>query len=216
MPDLKIKTRIVIRNADKESFENSDIVLLKGELAIELDNNGNGKFKVGNGTNNYSELPYITLTPTEVNTALNNFIKDININGRHLTYTKGNDTVNEYNVDYKNAELGQGYGECNSENTTNLIITINDFILKIGGIVTVKFTKNVPAEATLNISNTGAKNIYCFGSRITNGFINAGDIVTFIYDGVGYHVISSVTSSNNNIVIGGNKPDFPCTWIQTD
>ena len=47
MADLTVKTRIVIRNSDKTSFDNSELILLKGELAVELDSSGNGKFKVG-------------------------------------------------------------------------------------------------------------------------------------------------------------------------
>lgn len=216
MPDLKIKTRIVIRNADKSSFDNSDLVLLKGELAVELDGNGNGKFKVGDGVKKYNQLPYINLTPTEIDTKLNDFVKSINVTGRHVTYTKGDDSTIEYDAVYKNEELGQGYGECDTDEGTELTVDIDDFILKLGGIVSVKFNYNVPAEATLNISNTGAKNIYCFGTAVVSGFINAGDTVTFIYDGTQYQVLATLPATNNNIVVSSSKPAYPCTWIETD
>ena len=88
--------------------------------------------------------------------------------------------------------------------------------LVLGGIIVVKFDNDVPAEATLNISETGAKPIYCFGAAVTTGFIKANDTVTFIYDGTNYQVISVVAASNNNIVVGSNKPAYPCTWIETD
>lgn len=216
MPDLKVKTRIVIRNSDKTSFETSNLVLLKGELAVELDSSGNGKFKVGDGIKTYTQLPYINLTPTEIDTKLNDFVKAINVSNRHVTYTKGDNSVTEYDVVYKNEELGHGYGVCETSEGTGYEVAIDDFILKLGGIIVVKFDNDVPAEATLNISETGAKPIYCFGAAVTTGFIKANDTVTFIYDGTNYQVISVVAASNNNIVVGSNKPAYPCTWIETD
>lgn len=216
MPDLKVKTRIVIRNSDKTSFETSNLVLLKGELAVELDSSGNGKFKVGDGIKTYTQLPYINLTPTEIDTKLNDFVKAINVSNRHVTYTKGDNSVTEFDVVYKNEELGHGYGVCETSEGTDYEVSIDDFILKLGGIIVVKFDNDVPAEATLNISETGAKPIYCFGAAVTTGFIKANDTVTFIYDGTNYQVISVVAASNNNIVVGSNKPAYPCTWIETD
>ena len=216
MPDLKVKTRIVIRNSDKTSFETSNLVLLKGELAVELDSSGNGKFKVGDGIKTYTQLPYINLTPTEIDTKLNDFVKAINVSNRHVTYTKGDNSVTEFDVVYKNEELGHGYGVCETSEGTDYEVAIDDFILKLGGIIVVKFDNDVPAEATLNVSETGAKPIYCFGAAVTTGFIKANDTVTFIYDGTNYQVISVVAASNNNIVVGSNKPAYPCTWIETD
>ena len=112
MPDLKVKTRIVIRNSDKTSFETSNLVLLKGELAVELDSSGNGKFKVGDGIKTYTQLPYINLTPTEIDTKLNDFVKAINVSNRHVTYTKGDNSVTEFDVVYKNEELGVRRNHC--------------------------------------------------------------------------------------------------------
>ena len=227
MADLTVKTRIVIRNSDKASFDNSELILLKGELAVELDSSGNGKFKVGDGEKRYNQLPYITLTPTEitaklteVNTLtdnkLNNFIKNIDVNGRSITYEKGDNSSINHDIVYKNEELGQGYCECDTDDSTVLTASIPNFILKAGGIVVVKFNHDVPTDSTLNISNTGNIPIYCFGSVIITGFINSGDVVTLIYDGIRYHIISIIQSSNSNIIINSNKPDFPCTWIETD
>ena len=216
MPDLKVKTRIVIRNSDKTSFKTSNLVLLKGELAVELDSSGNGKFKVGDGIKTYTQLPYINLTPTEIDTKLNDFVKAINVSNRRVIYTKGDNSVTEFDVVYKNEELGHGYGVCETGEGTNYEVGIDDFILKLGGIVVVKFDNDVPAGATLNVGETGAKPIYCFGAAVTTGFIKTNDTVTFIYDGTNYQVISVVAASNNNIVVGSNKPAYPCTWIETD
>ena len=75
MSDLVVKTRIVLRNDTKSSLEASTVVLLKGEVALELDNEKKtAKFKVGDGIATYAQLPYSTLTPDEINTAINEAI----------------------------------------------------------------------------------------------------------------------------------------------
>lgn len=50
-----LKTRIVIRNDTVANWVANDPVLLKGELGIETDTN---RFKIGDGTKKFSELPY--------------------------------------------------------------------------------------------------------------------------------------------------------------
>ena len=75
MSDLVVKTRIVLRNDTKSSLEASTVVLLKGEVALELnDEKKTAKFKVGDGIATYAQLPYSTLTPDEINTAINEAI----------------------------------------------------------------------------------------------------------------------------------------------
>ena len=89
------------------------------------------------------------------------------------------------------ASIGQGYGECTTaEATLAKVCSIGSYSLAVGGIVSIKFTKAVPANSTLNIRSRGAKKIFYRGSAITNGIIKAGDIATFIYDGTQYHLIS--------------------------
>lgn len=59
---------------------------------------------------------------------------------------------------YTNASLGQGYGTCTTAATTVAkIVTLANYSLIIGGIVSVKFTYTVPANATMNINSKGAK-----------------------------------------------------------
>ena len=74
--------------------------------------------------------------------------------------------------------------------TAAKVVALSNYALATGGIVSVKFTNAVPANATLNINSKGAKSIYYNGSAIKAGIINAGDTATFIYDGTQYHVIA--------------------------
>lgn len=96
-----------------------------------------------------------------------------------------------YNTTYSNASMGQGYATCTTAaSTTAKIGTLSNYTLSTDGIISVKFTYGVPASATLNINNKGAKAIYYRGGAITANIIEAGDIATFIFDGRYYHLIS--------------------------
>ena len=59
-------TRILLCNDTGANWASSSKVLLKGELGIELTEGKAPKFKVGNGVDVFSALPYATLTPAEV------------------------------------------------------------------------------------------------------------------------------------------------------
>lgn len=96
------------------------------------------------------------------------------------------------NTTYTNASLGQGYGTCSTAAATKAkVVSLSSYALTVGGIVAVKFDQAVSvAGATLNINSKGAKNIYYRGALITADIIEAGDLVTFIYDGTQYQVLS--------------------------
>lgn len=95
------------------------------------------------------------------------------------------------NSTYSNASLGQGYGTCSTAAATAAkTVSLSSYALTKGGVVAVKFTYAVPANATLNINSKGAKNIYYRGAKIIAGIIEAGDIATFIYDGTQYHLLT--------------------------
>ena len=60
-------TRIILRNDVAEAWATSTLVLEKGEPALEIDiEKGVAKFKIGDGTRNFNELPYSTSTPEEI------------------------------------------------------------------------------------------------------------------------------------------------------
>lgn len=95
------------------------------------------------------------------------------------------------NSTYANYSLGQGYGTCaTAAATAAKVVTLSNYSLSLGGIVAVKFTYAVPANATMNINSKGAKNIYFGGAAITANVIKAGDIATFMYDGTQYQLLS--------------------------
>ena len=58
----QLNTRLVLRNDTAGNWTsadvNSDLVLLKGEIGIEYDTAGKVRMKVGDGTTNWSALPY--------------------------------------------------------------------------------------------------------------------------------------------------------------
>jgi len=160
-----------------------------------------------------------TANPTSGNISLN-----INNTGAKNIVPKGNNTVLGYgwgwafrtnqtwifvyngtyfvwltqdnNTTYNPMTLGFGYGTCTTaEATAAKIATLASYALVKNGIVSIKFTYAVPANATLNINNRGAKAIYYRGAKITSDVIDKGDIATFIYDGTNYQLLT--VDSNN-------------------
>ena len=89
-----------------------------------------------------------------------------------------------------NAKLGNGIGTCSTSSGTALEVTLANYKLVKNGIVAVTFEHDVPANATLNINNKGAKPIYNEGSAIEADVIKAGKTVMFAYDGTNYVVTS--------------------------
>ena len=103
--------------------------------------------------------------------------------------------------------IGIGYGSCaTAAATAAKEATLSGFNLKTNGYVSVKFTYDVPANATLNVNNTGTKAIYYQGAAITASVIKAGDIATFIYDGANFNLIN-LDSDSSEIEALTNKVD---------
>lgn len=90
------------------------------------------------------------------------------------------------------AKHGNGFGTCDTAATTAAkTVSITDFALIKNGIVNVLFTKAVKvADATLNVSGTGAKTIRYNGSNIQPGVIKANCTVGMQYDGSYWNIIS--------------------------
>lgn len=132
----------------------------------------------------------------------------------------GTNWVSDYwnNTTYSNASLGQGYGTCSTAAATAAkVVTLSSYALTIGGIVSVKFTYDVPASATMNINSKGAKSIYHRGAVITAGVIKAGDIGVFMYDGTQYHLLTVDRAEQNIVYVGPTEPTDPHikVWINT-
>jgi len=109
------------------------------------------------------------------------------------------------NTTYSNASLGTGYATCTTAEATAAKVAAfknGTYTLAANGIVAVKFTYAVPANATLNINNRGAKPIYFNNAVITAGVISAGDTATFFYDNTNYNVIN-IMHERPNIIYWG-------------
>lgn len=85
-------------------------------------------------------------------------------------------------------------GSASSTSRTNT--SISGFELVIGKKIVVKFNNGVPANCTLNVNSTGAKNIRYNGANITANTIKAGDEVTMVYDG-NYYVVTNIDHVTN-------------------
>ena len=106
---------------------------------------------------------------------------------------------------HTNESMGFGYGTCSTdEPLTNKTVSISNYKLTNGGIVSIKFKFNVPAGSTLNINNTGNKYICYNGVAITNGIIRAGDTATFIYSEIFdvYNLIATNNVTNESMGCG--------------
>lgn len=129
-------------------------------------------------------------------------------NGRlyRVYNNKGTYSVQNYdaNTTYTNKSLGQGYGTCATEAATAAkIVTMSEYALTTGGIVTVNFTNALCTSATMNINGTGAKPIYIKGAAVTANnaaTVSAGDTAYFMYDGTAYHLLGTDRAATNPIV----------------
>lgn len=76
---------------------------------------------------------------------------------------------------------------------------ISNFELAAGVYVNIKVS-TVDANATLNVNNTGAKDIYYNGMQISANMLSEDNIYTFIYTGVHWDIVGDITGKN--IMIG--------------
>lgn len=79
MANNVLNTRIVLCNDTSVTWASSDKVLLKGEMAIEFPESGAPKFKFGDGTNTFANLPYSAMTPDEVSAAIKSAVDTVTV-----------------------------------------------------------------------------------------------------------------------------------------
>lgn len=88
--------------------------------------------------------------------------------------------------------------------STTLTAGISDFELFPGAYVYIK-VGTVGANATLNVNNTGAKNIYYNNTSIKAEQLEEGHIYAFIYDGTQWNIFGDLVSDTreaiNNVVL---------------
>lgn len=56
-----VQGRFQFQDGSKEELEASDLILLKGEIALETDEEGTTRIKRGDGRSKYGDLPYISI-----------------------------------------------------------------------------------------------------------------------------------------------------------
>ena len=112
------------------------------------------------------------------------------------------------------------YGTCSSAaDSTAKTVDIEGFRLTPGVIVVIKFTNsNSVGSPTLNVSGTGAKPMYRYGTTVistgtsTSGWI-AGAVQTFVYDGTGWVREYWANSTYSNGALGQGYGE--CTTAAT-
>ena len=108
------------------------------------------------------------------------------------------------------AALGCGFGTCTTEDSTKLA-TLEGYNLTVGGTPTIKFTKDVQANSSLNINDTGRKSIFLAQAGmlipVAAGIIKAGDYVTFVYNGSAY-IVQSISRLVRIVSNYGNITSF--------
>ena len=86
------------------------------------------------------------------------------------------------------------YASCSTPAATAAkVVTLSNFTLAAGAVVTVRFTyANTAANPTLNVNGTGAKPIHAQNAALANNYYwSAYDIVTFVYSGSYWFVVGA-------------------------
>ena len=91
------------------------------------------------------------------------------------------------------------YGTSSTSATTAAkVVTCENFVLETGAVIYVKFTNanSYNGTATLNVNNTGAKDIARVGTTTTTRYYwSSGEVVGFVYDGTNYVMMERGTAS---------------------
>ena len=94
------------------------------------------------------------------------------------------------------------YGVCSTAAATAAkTVDCTGFELVTGAEITVKFAvDNAAANPTLNINGTRARPIFYRGSPIATGYLAAGRVYTFRYDGAHYELVGDVNTDSDTKV----------------
>ena len=97
--------------------------------------------------------------------------------------------ITGYN-DLVNADLGHGIVRASVSNTagaTTIPVSFGSYSLKTGGLLSLCFTNDVPANSYLNVNEQGAKIIYHRGEYLADNVIKAGDRCLFMYNATAHN-----------------------------
>ena len=94
------------------------------------------------------------------------------------------------------------YGVCSTAATTAAkTVDCAGFTLITGAEITVKFTvSNNATKPTLNVNGEGARPIFYRGNPIATGYLAAGRVYTFRYDGAHYELVGDVNTDSDTKV----------------
>ena len=100
------------------------------------------------------------------------------------------------------------YGVCSTGATTAAkTVTVDNFSLETGAMVTVKFSNdNSASTPTLNVSSTGAKQIWYDGAVISATKLQ-GRTYTFVYDGSYWQLIGDIDTNTTSFTITATAED---------
>lgn len=194
---LKTGSRVYVRFTDTGTSNPAS-----GNLTLNV--NSTGAKTIVDGKTNKSVLTY-----SSAGWFYNNIVSEFVYDGTYWVWMS-----RDNNTTYTPQALGLGYATCSTAAATAAkVATLSGYSLVTNGIVSVKFTNSVPANATLNINNRGAKNIYYQGAKIVAGVIKAGDIATFVYSG-NYNLICIDRGSAENVVYDNSQSGLSATKVQ--
>lgn len=91
------------------------------------------------------------------------------------------------------------FGTCSTAaGTAAKTVSLTGFNLVAGARVMVKFTvTNTAANPTLNVNGAGAKSIFYRGSAIAAGYLAAGRVYEFVYDGTNFEFVGDINVDTN-------------------
>lgn len=152
---------------------------------------------------NSTEIASLKLTTQQFSVDLQSVNTAIQTTNTNLDTTNG--VVTSMQATYATCATAGG--------TAAKAATCTNFVLRVGSMVTVKFTyKNTAASPTLNVNSTGAKPIALNGSAIPeSAYWGAGETVNFIYDGTNWAVIDG--SSMAHVIV--NSTDIASLKLTT-
>lgn len=85
-------------------------------------------------------------------------------------------------------------------------VTCDNFVLTTGAMIAVKFMNtHTTSSMTLNVNNTGAKNVYYNGVNVNSGKVTAYNVYTFIYDGTYFRILGVNTDTNTDTKVSSTN-----------
>lgn len=234
----EIFTKIVLRNDVFTTWEASTIILEKGEPALEMDLDKKvAKFKIGDGSSTFMDLPYSTLTPDEIQDMINkSMIASGEIKSVSLSSGTNNGTVKftVNNVVYDNiAVTGLGsaaftevsdYATAKQGEKADISMAFKGIIDTLPDTGSIGDTYKVNADITIDaeLSYTGVETIASAGDMLTllmNGWLvvpcGKAEVAKSLEKGISATVSGAVTGSAE-AANAGETLDIKITSINSD